>query len=225
MTAATIISAVACLVLVYAEWRKAQLLRIAAKTIASFAFVFVGVVAIDPTVHHVIERASPFQFSILLGLVFGALGDLALLGSSKRAFMLGLAAFLVGHLLYVLAWSDAVAPSQWLYEGRPWGFIPIAAGIAALAWLWRRLGSLRVPVILYILAIVAMVVGAIAMRFRYPAPAPNANQILAGSALFFVSDLAVARDKFVQKAFVNRAWGLPAYYAAQLLIASSLRYA
>ena len=46
--------------------------------------------------------------------------------------------------------------------------------------------------------------------------------LLAGAALFFVSDLAVARDKFVGASFLNRAWGLPAYYAGQLLIAWSL---
>jgi len=50
----------------------------------------------------------------------------------------------------------------------------------------------------------------------------GAIALLAGAALFFVSDLAVARDRFVAPGFANRLWGLPAYYAGQLLIAWSI---
>ena len=67
--------------------------------------------------------------------------------------------------------------------------------------------------IAYVVAITAMVIGAIAL---------GNPRFLAGAALFFASDLAVARDKFVAPGFTNRAWGLPAYYAGQLLIAWSL---
>ena len=56
-------------------------------------------------------------------------------------------------------------------------------------------------------------IGAIALRNP---------RFLAGAVLFFASDLGVARDKFVAPGFPNRAWGLPAYYAGQLLIAWSL---
>jgi hypothetical protein len=31
----------------------------------------------------------------------------------------------------------------------------------------------------------------------------------------------VARDRFVRHEFANRAWGLPLYYGAQLLIAAT----
>jgi len=31
----------------------------------------------------------------------------------------------------------------------------------------------------------------------------------------------VARDRFVRHQFSNRAWGLPLYYAAQLLLATT----
>lgn len=45
---------------------------------------------------------------------------------------------------------------------------------------------------------------------------------VAGGALAFTaSDVSVARDRFVRHEFVNRAWGLPLYYAAQLLIAAT----
>ena len=44
----------------------------------------------------------------------------------------------------------------------------------------------------------------------------------AGALLFYLSDLAVARDRFVVRRFASRAWGLPAYYLAQVLLALTL---
>ncbi len=43
-----------------------------------------------------------------------------------------------------------------------------------------------------------------------------------GAVLFAASDLSVARQAFVAPALVNQAWGLPAYYVAQLLLAWSV---
>ena len=43
-----------------------------------------------------------------------------------------------------------------------------------------------------------------------------------GALLFTASDIAVVRDRFVSKGFSNRLWGLPLYYAAQLIIAWSI---
>jgi uncharacterized membrane protein YhhN len=42
-----------------------------------------------------------------------------------------------------------------------------------------------------------------------------------GAIAFTASDVSVARDRFVRNDFFNRAWGLPLYYCAQLLIALS----
>jgi hypothetical protein len=40
-----------------------------------------------------------------------------------------------------------------------------------------------------------------------------------GAVLFFVSDLFVARNRFVAPGLANRLLGLPAYYGGQVLIA------
>ena len=45
---------------------------------------------------------------------------------------------------------------------------------------------------------------------------------LTGAAMFCVSDLSVARDRFVSPGFVNGAWGLPLYFGGQLLLAASV---
>lgn len=201
MLAATFVCAIACLVLVGAEYRKAKTLRIASKTIASLAFIAVGVLAYTPT---------PYAMWIVAGLVLGAVGDIALLGKSDRAFMGGLVAFLLGHIAYVVAIAVVVPPAGWM---SPLALVPAVIGAGALAWLWPHLGSMKLPVIVYVLTIVTMVVGALAVRHAV---------LTTGAVLFFASDLAVARDKFVAAGFVNRAWGLPCYYAGQLFIAWSL---
>ena len=46
-------------------------------------------------------------------------------------------------------------------------------------------------------------------------------QVAVGALAFTASDVAVARDRFVKREFLNRAWGLPLYYGAQLLIAAT----
>ena len=48
---------------------------------------------------------------------------------------------------------------------------------------------------------------------------------LAVAALAFAaSDVAVARNRFVAPGFVNRAWGQPLYYLAQLAFALSVAW-
>jgi len=217
--ALTVVCAVACLALVLAEYRHQRRLRVVAKLVASAAFVLLGAEAFrighDPAHVH-------FGQAIALGLVLGAIGDAALLGASSRAFLAGLVAFLLGHLAYVVAAGYLLPPSDWLAAAGPYAALPAAVGIAVTVWLWPRLGSMRIPVIGYVITIVAMVIAALAVARAGALPAPQHLRFAAGAALFFVSDLAVARDRFVGRAFANKAWGLPTYYAGQLLIAWSL---
>ena len=203
----------ACAVLVRAEQQGDHKRRALAKLTASAAFLAVAAG---------FAAATPFTRWMFAGLVLGAIGDMALLWPSKRAFLGGLVAFLLGHLAYVVGIAQIETPGRWLADAGFLALIPLAIGLAVLAMLWRRLGSLRLPVVVYVAAIVAMVVAALAAWRAHALPAPQCNRLALGAALFFVSDLAVARDRFVARAFVNRLWGLPAYYVAQLLVAWAL---
>ena len=87
-----------------------------------------------------------------------------------------------------------------------------------VAWLRPHLpSSLRAPVIAYLVAISIMVVAASATL-----PGGGDPRIAAGAVLFCVSDLFVARERFVTPGFVNKALGLPLYYGGQLLLAASV---
>ncbi len=215
----TAICIAACAVLVAAEYMKHRTLRVASKLLASAAFVGLGLMAFR--IGHDPARVHYGQL-IFIGLVLGAIGDAALLGRSSGAFLAGLGAFLLGHLAYIAAFAYLVPPTGWLSGAGAYATVPVVAGLGVLALLWPKLGSMRVPVIAYVLAIVTMVVAAIAAWRTDALPDPQRTRMLIGALLFFVSDLAVARDKFVAATFWNKAWGLPAYYAAQLFIAWSL---
>ena len=76
---------------------------------------------------------------------------------------------------------------------------------------------MRPPLLAYVVTISLMVVVA--------AGAMGAGGVLIplGALLFYVSDLAVARDRFVAPGFANRLWGLPLYYTATLILAATVR--
>jgi uncharacterized membrane protein YhhN len=215
--AATIACVIACGALVVGEYQERDRLRWIAKPFASLAFIAVGVIiACGHT-----GPLDEFALAILVGLVLGAIGDVALL--SRHGFLAGLGSFLFGHLAYAIAVGTILPPRLWPDAAGAIALAPIGVGVGVLAWLWPKLGKLRVPVICYVAVILAMVIAAIALLRGATEMDHQRRELFAvGAVLFFASDLAVARDKFVAKAFVNRAWGLPVYYAAQLVIAWSL---
>jgi len=135
----------------------------------------------------------------------------------QRSFLFGLVAFLLGHVAYIAASAAVVPVGHWL---APASALPIIATALAYAKLAPRLGALRGPVIAYMATITVMVIGATAYR---RSGAAHGDELLLGALLFYLYDLSVARDRFVRRAFVNRAWGLPAYYAGQLLLAWAVR--
>lgn len=216
--ALTLVCLMSCGALVYAEHRAHARLRVITKLVASGAFVMLGLEALEIG----LSPYAEFALAILAGLVLGAIGDTALLGRGKHWFTAGLVAFLFGHVAYVVAVSFLEPPQTWLRLAGPLAVLPVIVGGAALVRLWPKLGAMKIPVILYVITIVTMVVAAIAIARGAAMTEPHRYMFLAGAALFFVSDLAVARDRFVARTFANKAWGLPAYYTGQLLIAWSL---
>jgi len=180
--------------------------EVASKAVASASFVALGLLRVD--------GAGAVGGWIVAGLVLCAVGDLLLLGSG-RSFDLGLLSFLLGHCAYIGAFATALPPSAWWLPA----VVPLAlAAAGALRWLWPHLGRRRLPVVAYIVAISVMVWGAVAVVRAGALPATVAP----GAILFYLSDLAVARHRFVKAEFLNRGIGLPLYYAGQVLIAMAI---
>jgi uncharacterized membrane protein YhhN len=87
-----------------------------------------------------------------------------------------------------------------------------------LRWLTPHVpGGMRAAVRAHVVVICTMVACAVGTYVR-----AGGAGLLAGALMFFVSDLAVARERFVDHEFVNKTWGLPLYYGGQLLLAASV---
>ena len=150
---------------------------------------------------------------LLAGLALCALGDVLLLG--ERSFDPGLGAFLLGHILYIVGFHTALPFGRWSLVI----LVPLAvAGGGVTRWLWPHLGRRKLTVATYVLVISVMVWGGFSTSWNRVLPWTAAW----GALLFYFSDLAVARQRFVRPVFVNRAVGLPLYYAGQFLIALTI---
>jgi len=86
-----------------------------------------------------------------------------------------------------------------------------------MRWLAGRLPQdMVVPVRAYMI-----VIGVMSTLACGVSAAGGPWQVAAGALAFTASDVSVARDRFVEREFFNRAWGLPLYYGAQLLLAAT----
>ena len=160
-----------------------------------------------------------YYLPVLYGLCLGLVGDVCLALPHPAAFRAGLLAFLLGHLAYVYAFAALVRPAHWINPGF---MLLVGAGVWIFWWLRPRLGRLKWPVIAYIVAISLMLAGAWAIWLRSALKPGLDWAILLGALCFYLSDLCVARDRFVKTQYRNRWLGLPLYYAGQFLLAWSV---
>jgi len=197
--------------LLYYEKKKNRIPRLITKSILSLLFVATALLQPQPV---------PAYFHYLfVGLIFCLVGDVCLALPQKKAFMGGLVAFLVGHLLYIFSFSSLLPVSHWFSPG-----VFIIVGISAIIFFWLRphLKSMLIPVLIYILVITIMAIGALAVFWKSSFQVSGRVFILAGALCFYVSDLFVARHRFIKEEYRNRLFGLPLYYTGQFMLAFSV---
>jgi len=205
-----IVTVIALAVVLYTEYRATPNLALhaIAKGAASAGFIGAAIAAgaFD----------TLYGKTLFLALAWCFVGDLLLVAKGSRpAFMFGIAAFLMGHVGYIMVFRmRGVDLTAVLVSG---------AGMALVAWvIWRWLfpylqGGMRAAVMIYIAVITLMVAFAVGTVVATPAALP-----LVAAVLFWLSDITVARQRFVKPSFWNRALGLPLYYAAQFLFVGLL---
>ena len=94
-------------------------------------------------------------------------------------------------------------------------------GYGIFRWLQPHLDGMRKPVAVYVAVISLMVAAAAAVFFSPEVSLPLRRLVLAGALFFYLSDIFVARQRFVRSSFVNRLAGLPLYYGGQFCLALS----
>ncbi|TPM10127.1 lysoplasmalogenase [Mesorhizobium sp. B2-3-11] len=203
--ATLIFSLVAAVIYAFTLGMRPTLARSAAKTLAVAMLAVLAAIQGGPLL-------------LVAALALSAVGDAFLSRDGEKAFLGGLASFLVADIIYAALFLrsggglELLAAESWL------GAIALAMAMFAivmLAALWRRVGpGLRSPIAAYILAILAMGMSALTT---------NSSWVIGGAVLFMASDGLLATEKFLvaaispQRALMRLAvWVL--YYAAQFAI-------
>ena len=179
-----IITLIALAALVEAERREARVAIWITKPLASTGFIAAAVSrgALD----------TPQGQAMLVAFALSWLGDVLLIGKSKTSFLLGLIAFLAGHLGFVAAF--VVRGTDPTVTAMAFGALMVpAAGV--LRWLWPHVPSkLRGPVVAYVVVISTMVAASVSLGGADPL-------VVVGAVAFYLSDIFVARHRFVHPAF------------------------
>lgn len=148
---------------------------------------------------------------LLVALAFGLLGDVMLLGSSTARFRAGLAAFLVGHLAYVISFLLlSLDKPLWAFIGVATVALALVSSRDVLPSVHRTDGAaLTVPVAVYMMVISTMAVAAWA----------TGTWLLGlGATVFVASDTILAVDRFVRPRSWARVAIMVTYHLGQFLI-------
>ena len=174
------------------------------KTLAALGFIITAV--------ECGALSSSYGLIIFAGLILCLGGDVLLIPKSNSIFLMGIGSFLLGHIAFAVAFASAgIDSNSALISAIPMGIV----SIFVLKWLNPHLdGLMKKAVPAYILAITIMVVLAVGCAIKHDAP-----WVAIGAIGFMISDLAVARERFVAPGFINKIWGTPLYFGAQVIIA------
>lgn len=156
--------------------------------------------------------AGRYRVFLLAGLVASVIGDVVI----ELAFLAGIVAFLVGHVLYVTGMGLPVGRAHWA-----------ALPVVAACWVGMYMllaprvpAELYVPVVAYMSVIMLMLFRALGNFFT--ARRNAAYLFMAVGAVFFVtSDSGIAINRWVVPIPYERFVILGTYFLAQWLIALS----
>jgi len=168
---------------------------------------------------YIARTGGNFIPAVLLAMISGWFGDILLLRMKETLFFrLGLACFLLGHLLYIFVM---------LYFAGSVKITLLVISLLAYAvlgfFIFRLIKpskEMSVPIILYETVIIFMAASAI--QFFAAHGLPYGLFVLAGSVFFLVSDTMLAMLTFHSKPKVYYFLVMLAYIAAQLLIVLGL---
>ncbi|RZK41697.1 MAG: lysoplasmalogenase [Pedobacter sp.] len=139
-----------------------------------------------------------FAKRIGLGLFFGLVGDVMLMlpDDQELFFTLGLVAFLIGHIFYILAFYLDYSLNKDLHKIYTKNAIIAYAFYTVLfcVGLFSHLGPLKIPVAIY--GVVISVMGVMAVNRFGRVSSQSFKLVFVGSLLFVLSDSVLAINKF-----------------------------
>ena len=159
--------------------------------------------------------ADRYARFIVGGLLFSLVGDVFLI--APEHFVFGLLAFLIAHMCYLAAFTS---DTRLAAQVQPFAAVAVIAVVAVVV-IWPGVGDeLRLPIVAYVAVLGAMVAQAQVRSFARRTI--EARSAAVGAALFMISDVILALDKFHAPVPAAAFWILVTYWSAQTLIALSV---
>ena len=167
-------------------------------------------------------QMNEFDWLIVAALLAGCAGDTFLmLKGNENYFLLGMVSFLLGHIFYIISFILSMGTDIVLMSiAGPLLFIPV---LVILYFTFPRfkdkMGDYKIPVYVYMVAILLMHVFAILRGTQYPLYCSCFILTYIGSILFILSDSLIAVDKFGEKKIPRiRSYIMETYILGQFLI-------
>ncbi len=163
---------------------------------------------------------TTYSVGVLIGLLLSLAGDVLLMFTSEKFFLMGLVSFLSAHVVYTVVFT--------LLNGFYSADVLSALVLLALMVILYQpvkpqLGKMKWPVIAYALVISVMVNRAFSTLWGTAFNTSQAWMVVGGAILFFISDIMLAANRFWKPWKYNR-FSLAFYYAGQFLLALSCSY-
>jgi uncharacterized membrane protein YhhN len=152
---------------------------------------------------------------LLVALVFGLLGDVALLSDSLPRFRAGVAAFLVGHLAYLVCFTSlGLTMPAWSWTGLAVLGLALFATRRVVPATHRLDGlALSLPVAVY-----SVVIGAMLLCAWFT----GVPLVALGATVFVVSDATLSIDRFVRTIPHARLVLMVTYHVGQALVVAGV---
>lgn len=166
---------------------------------------------------------TPLNKFIYAALFFSWLGDCFLIFVPLNGifFMVGLGAFLIAQMVYVIININFVEEGESRLVFKWPALLFIVYGMAFFSWIIDDLGLLTLPVAIYCAVITLMGVTAVGRLGR--ADKKDALLVIAGAALFILSDSVIAFNKFVSPVELSGPIVMLTYLSAQFLLVEGYR--
>lgn len=193
-------------------------LHYACKPLATASILALAIGAASPV-------SSRYRMLVCAGLMFSLVGDVFLMLPGD-SFLAGLVAFLVAHLFYLVAFYGRSHARVRLTSVSMFA----AFGVVNLIGLLPIVdAAMRVPVVLYVLALLLMAGFALArarslhaLEGMGSAIATSARLAAIGALFFVISDTLLAWNRFDGGIYLAPLWVLGTYFVAQWYIARSV---
>lgn len=185
------------------------------------------------------DNFSRYALTMLVGFVFGWIGDYFLHAKPSNAyFVTGFISFLIGHIIYIVAFVKAtpvIAPDYKLFNGVE---IAIIIGIVTLLMAAAEVvkvkfspSVVKVGVIIYLLAINSMVVRAAVLGYSYYKTGAEFGIVALlllgiGATAFLLSDITLGIIIFGgrKKNYPIKIFNIITYFWGQVMLASSILF-